>query len=417
MSQFSGRKYRSYGFRGSSRGGRRAWGFLAPRDLPPTLGVTVDTILLDQIHGNRCAPEDAKITHCEYVASYNIQEPKTSVIFVPGTPPRWTPPREAAALKEDSGDYYRDNNAAYFPSYPMEPAVRAVFACDPNFNCAGIDIVTCASTLGNLMRFVLGSHQGFCFTVQMIGKTAFFLRRELSPKDLIKGITGYGYAFPEAYTTWNADVKGSVTHQRIIKYRLGGKSILLRFESDGYIGEHDGSKHQQTSEEPNYSIEDLLQLGLDSKKQDDSALPISVQRAGRIIPQPNVFDLKTRSYRKKDQDILADELPRLWVRQVSKFILAFHDTGVFNDVRVEDVGGRVQFWESENERQIRKLAEVFDRIIDTAMAVQSHKLELRSTGRDPGRMELRHISQDEITSQLPEDVERLWIQNSAVGGE
>jgi len=418
MSQFSGQMSQYHGFRGRGRGGLRTQAAPAPRDLPPPLGITVNTIILDEIHGDSCSRDDAKITGCEYVASYNIQEPKTSIIFVPGTPPRWTPPRNPAALTEDRGEYYRDDNAARFPRYPMEPAVRAVFASDPHFNCDAIDIVACASTLGSLMCFALGSHLGFCFTVHIVGKTAFFLRREASPKAIIEGVRGYGHTFPEAYTTWDADVKRSVLHQRIIKYRLGSKNIMLRFKADGYIEEPNEMKRQEVSEEQEYSIEDhFSEFNPGAKKLEDADLAISVHHAGRVIPQAALFDLKTRSCYKKSQDVLADELPRLWVRQISKFILAFHNTGVFDDIKVEDIGGKSKSWEKKNEKKIRKLVEVLEKVVDTAMAVPNRKVEVRSTGQDPGRLELRNVTQDGSSCSLPQDLERLWIRNGPVGGE
>jgi hypothetical protein len=43
-----------------------------------------------------------------------------------GKPPAWTPIKEHQKLKQDSGDFYRDVNAAHYPPYPTQPAVEAV---------------------------------------------------------------------------------------------------------------------------------------------------------------------------------------------------------------------------------------------------------------------------------------------------
>jgi len=58
-------------------------------------------------------------------------------------------------LDEDSGEYFRDPNAARDPHFPVEPAIRAVFASHPDFKVAAIDIVGCGSTIGNLLRSLL----------------------------------------------------------------------------------------------------------------------------------------------------------------------------------------------------------------------------------------------------------------------
>jgi hypothetical protein len=75
------------------------------------------------------------------------------------------------------------------------------------------------------------------FLVEVVGETVFFIRRENSPREVIADIRGYGHSFPEANTTWDADVRKSETHQRIIRYQLGHINTIVRFEADGYLPE------------------------------------------------------------------------------------------------------------------------------------------------------------------------------------
>lgn len=56
------------------------------------------------------------------------------------------------------------------------------------------------------------------------------------------GRRGYGHTFPEANTTWEADVKGSASHQRLIRYNVAGLDMVVRFEADGYIWPHSNPK-------------------------------------------------------------------------------------------------------------------------------------------------------------------------------
>lgn len=136
-------------------------------------------------------------------------------------------------MKEDSGTYYRDPNAARFPEYPIAPVVQAVSETNPSFPAAEVDIVACGSTLGNILRFSRGQGKAFRFEVETIGNSVFFVRKENDPKEIIEGIRGFGHSFPEDNTTWEPEMKGSETHQRVIQYRLGGLSCLVRFECDG----------------------------------------------------------------------------------------------------------------------------------------------------------------------------------------
>jgi hypothetical protein len=152
-----------------------------------------------------------------------------------GSPPAWTPPVDDAQLKPDSGDVFRDINAAHYPSYPVEPALRSILALQPDFDFQSVDVVGCGSTIGNLLRFAGSTAKPFRFDVDVIGDTVFFVRRENSPTELIKDVRGYGHTFPENYTSWEPETRGSVSHQRIIQYEFGGLRFLVRSETDGYV--------------------------------------------------------------------------------------------------------------------------------------------------------------------------------------
>jgi hypothetical protein len=74
---------------------------------------------------------------------------------------------------------------------------------------------------GNLLRYASSIKQSFRFDIDIIDNTVFFIRKENSPTELIPHIWGYNWAFSQAYTTWDTEIKGSVSHQRLIKYDFG----------------------------------------------------------------------------------------------------------------------------------------------------------------------------------------------------
>lgn len=118
-----------------------------------------------------------------------------------GSPPAWTPPVRDEKLKPDSGDVFRDMNAARYSSFPLEPGLRSLRALQPYYDFQAVDIVGCGSTLGNLLRFARSESRAFRFDVDVIGDVVLFVRRENSPTELINDLRGYGHTFPEAYTT------------------------------------------------------------------------------------------------------------------------------------------------------------------------------------------------------------------------
>ncbi|KAI9831933.1 MAG: hypothetical protein M1819_004655 [Sarea resinae] len=361
----------------------------------------------------------AKITDCECIASYSWLNEKEPTILVPGKPPTWTPLHAAVPLKEDSGTYFRDPNAARYPSYPIEPAVRALLAEHEGFPTTSIDVFGCGSTIGNLLRFIQRDTKPFRFLVEMVGNTVFFVRRENSPTETIPDVRGYGHSFPEAYTTWDADVKGSEFHQRIIRYKFGGLSFLVRFESDGYQkdlvsdpepGEPEQPSLSQTTaniDEPiPASFDTLLAVTSLDMKPSLPAKELTIKTGGRRIPQEAVFELKTRSAWRKDHDLLSDQIARLWVRQIPNFIVAYHKSGSFEDIRIRNVRKEIDAWELLNQHNLRLLTALIRKIIGFAKSSDSERLEVRCVDHDV--LEIREQA-DRYATLLPH-IKAHWVE-------
>jgi len=162
---FSSNSYNRFGGRGSSRGytatrrgsrqGRRSAAHKTLRSLLLLIGLVLTTIYYSELEAEQALSSDARIIGVEDVASYNWLKAKEPTIITPSTyshlkllhyqkslnlrvgkPPKWTPTARSTKLLEDDpkGTYYRDLNAVYFLSYPIEPVVRSIFKVSPNFN-------------------------------------------------------------------------------------------------------------------------------------------------------------------------------------------------------------------------------------------------------------------------------------------
>jgi hypothetical protein len=59
-----------------------------------------------------------------------------------------------------------------------------------------IDMVADVSSLGNLLRFVLGMDKSFRVLAQVVNDTVFLVRIENSLIETIDDIKGYGHTFP-----------------------------------------------------------------------------------------------------------------------------------------------------------------------------------------------------------------------------
>lgn len=284
-----------------------------------------------------------------------------------------------------------------------------------------IDLFACSSTVGSLLRFVRRVDKPFRFFVEVVGNTVFFNRHENSPTQLLVGVKGYGHAFPEAYTTWDTDVKGSASHQRLLRYNFAGLDCILRFECDGYLrssvpGGIDApatARGQQIGEGGTDLASILDRTNVSSSlallaRGGKHKEPLRIEKAGRKIPQEAVFDLKTRAGWRKDLNVLEDELPRYWVAQIPNFILARHDGGVFNDVNVQQIRDDVQKWQGKNQKDLRRLVWLLRQIIAAAKVRKNRKLEVRCKRLDA--LELREQDTDEH-HVLPPELKLRWMED------
>ncbi|KAK6838068.1 geranylgeranyl pyrophosphate synthetase [Apiospora arundinis] len=351
-------------------------------------------------------------------------------MLMPGMPPRWTPLSQPMELAEDSGDYYRDRNAARYPTHPMEPAVVAALSDAPSqCDSAEVDLVACSSTLGNLVRFLRGEQKPFRILVEEIGDTMFFIRREKSPTEKIPDVRGFGHTFPEHYTTWDQSVKSSTSHQRLLSYSFGGMRCFVRFEADGYLPaakvspptRQTNAKAQRTATATDFN--DLLSR-LESTTVDTKETPVAtaaegleIKNAGAKVDQSQIFDLKTRSFRRKfNQDTLSDELPRLWVSQIPNFVLAYHTNGVFDDIRVQDVRAAVAAWEAQQRPVLARLAALLHCIRALVWQNPARRLELCHAADRPGILQVRQQLPD-AGDALSAEVKARWLSAAGVQEE
>ncbi|KAF4126209.1 hypothetical protein GMORB2_1455 [Geosmithia morbida] len=421
---------------GSPRGGRGACQQpkLVEETPPPPCGPLLEEISLEDIlDRSRGELERHGITDCELVASYNwLDKPGRSMI-IPGMPPRWTPPPFPSTLKKDSGTYYRDQNACWYPAHPTEPGAEAIMRLKADQqdtrDSFDVDIFACGSTLGNLLRFVNGGDMKFRMLVEVVGKTVHLIRRENSPYDTIPGVYGYGHTFPEAYTTWDSPVRGSDSHQRIVRYRLGGMHFLVRSKGDGYlpdkVPENLRNVSSDTGESHRASSIDSLASALagnsvSRRAQSSEGQPsLQISVAGQLIPQEAVFNLKTRSAMKKLDgstavEVLEVEVPRLWVSQIPNLVLAYHKRGLFDDIEIQDARPAIAKWESDKEPEVKRFVVLLRKIVEIARSKDDGKFEIV---RNDGENVIRIMQQmpDVAPAFSPETAER-WERWLDAGG-
>ncbi|TGO57491.1 hypothetical protein BOTNAR_0200g00070 [Botryotinia narcissicola] len=377
---------RNWGVSSGARGGFRQGS--SSHVLPPVsdkpFGPEIDSIDIS----NLLIEEDAPIIeNVKYVASYNWVDGKNPIILVPGSPPAWSPPAQDEKLPEDSGAVYRDINAARYPDYPMEPAVRSLLALEPDFKLQDVDLVACGSTIGNLLRFAGSLDMPFRFDADFVGDTVFFIRKGKSPTETIDDLRGYGHTFPERYTTWDRDVGGSCSHQRIIEYDFADLHLLVRSETDGYLKKQEPQATDSSGSEGNAqkSIDQSfanLEVGCTTAVSNNTKLDLRMQ--GVKKSQSQIFDMKTRRHLKTFD--MEEILPRLWVNQTPNFLIAYHKSGLFDNPQVSNVKDKVLGWEKEHTTLLSKFHVLLKRILEVIKDSKDDRVEISWDGNGPFRV-------------------------------
>ncbi|KAI2473042.1 hypothetical protein F4781DRAFT_427803 [Annulohypoxylon bovei var. microspora] len=286
--------------------------------------------------------QDARITDCRYIASYSLTDSSSPQIIIPGQPAVWEAPQLPFQLPKDPGNCLRDQNGAQFPEHPMHPSVQSIFALNEGFNLTSVDIMGCASSLGNILRFVRSVSSTFRYDVEMVGNTLFIINNQRN--EVIPDIHGHGISFLENFTAYQAEMEDTKSHQRIISYSFGGLKCLVRFECDGHL-ENAGDISTTTNELGSLHVSEI-----------STSNSITVKAAGVAVPQHSIVEIKTRSQLKGHID-MGEHLPRLWLRQIPNFIVGYHVKGNFEDIQEKPTQQDLREWESAHESQLRMFAE------------------------------------------------------------
>lgn len=275
----------------------------------------------------------------------------------------------------------------------MQPSVQSIFALNKEFDPSSVDILGCASSLGDILRFVRSVDLTFRFDVEIIGDTLFLVRNHRN--QVIPDVRGYGHSFLNAFLTHGAELQETVSHQRIVSYSFGGLKCLVRYECDGHFSGSE-EKSKATAGEKKVS-------GFPKFPASNS---ITMEPAGNVIPQESILEVKTKSQARDPID-MAEHLPRLWLRQIPSLITAYHRAGNFEDVQEKVVREDLLKWESDHELELRKFASILRQLIIEVKRASHLKLELCRTGLGP--LELREQS-EKPREALPNEWREMWTE-------
>lgn len=218
---------------------------------------------------------------------------------------------------------------------------------------------------------------------------------------------GFGHEFEKAYTRQQID--DSIGHHRIISYRLGGMSLVVRHETDGYDVKPGPSG---SDEDPTGGLSGAV-ASLSLTSDPTLAHPYStgsrlvVRREGQYVPLDRTLELKTRAAPKTLN--IEDVAPQIWISQTPKLVRAYHRGGIFQEPKVENVTTAVQEWQTDNQVQLRTLVALIRRLLDIVKNCGN-----RATVRYVDDGDKLVISPSNGKRMLPESLYLHWEAKSAL---
>lgn len=293
-----------------------------------------------------------------------------------------------------------------------------------DFQPSEVDLIACGSTMGNLLRFIqqdygTKSHivkKSFRFLVEIVGNTVFFIRRENSPTETIPHTNGYWNGFMKKLTTPGIDPAGSTeSHQRIVGYEFAGMNMLVRYEADGFLPHSHQKLGIPCIDQGEAQIDDAMDEDLVIDTQNLVLKKGLKVVAGMTtgVPLSALFDLKTRtrkSHQHQLRNILNEQLPRLWIRQLPYFIVAYQEpgSGCFHpgNTKISNVSEAIVEWEHSKENDLRKLVSPLNKIVSAVKRMPDKEMEVRC-GEDADVLELRSQTAN-VRSALSTSLATRW---------
>ncbi|KAF2109569.1 hypothetical protein BDV96DRAFT_585800 [Lophiotrema nucula] len=320
------------------------------KSLARNTGAVLHTIPLEAL-----APVQEKVTwdqDPELICSYNWQESSdgTNVVFVPGGPPKWTPPALPYKLQPDSGDHCTDLNYGRYPSRPYAPMFHAIESMKPNFKFNDVDVVAERNNLRTLLEFCQGKNfGGYRLDMHLVDQTLFLVKRQEKYWNRASaGQPSYGYNFEEHFTRAEPGLEDATNHYRVVQYPLGPLSVAVRFEADAcYISPHE-------EEVPEPPVPDSQPK---ERQRYNQKAPIKAVQMGEDTPCSTIAELKTQSYKPEQCLSYSSYVDQVWFGRTTHLLTGVYDRqdGTVRRVAYKDTREMAANWEDHVQDALQKM--------------------------------------------------------------
>ncbi|KAH7360690.1 hypothetical protein BKA65DRAFT_591699 [Rhexocercosporidium sp. MPI-PUGE-AT-0058] len=306
--------------------------------------------------------EKVTIKSYESISSYSWKDIEHPTIYVPGLPPKLTPPTLPVQLQKDNLTRRKPRS----PAAALDPLFASLLHHHSSFSMSPIQLVTDRNSLRNILAFASAGSGKWRIDVDMINDTMFFSQWDEFMLMMINGNqdSGFGHAFEDCVTTKEPEVEDSMHHERVVRYELGGLKCLVRFEADAYLsGIEDGD------DEGGGASLATPPIDLPAPKPSRPVLRppyklVHVISRGHSIDPDLIAEIKSCATRMFN---INKTIPQLWFSQTRHLCVGYHKDGlVTRQLVMRDMKEELEKWEAENQRQLRNMVRVIGEIREIA---------------------------------------------------
>jgi hypothetical protein len=153
------------------------------------------------------------------------------------------------------------------------------------------------------------------------------------------------------------------------------------------------------------SVLDSLSLSPESvlpKKSVPTSSKLVIQKEGQAVLLRSTLEVKTRVAHRPLA--FEDVVSQLWVSQRPKLVRAYHTKGLFAVPEVEDVAVQVKLWEDQNQKDLRTLAGLIEKIRDIVRESGGRAVLKYNANRD--NLAFYKLGGEQM---LPKDLYTKWL--------
>ncbi|CAN9313540.1 unnamed protein product [Alternaria alternata] len=261
-------------------------------------------------------------------------------------------------IAPDTGYHFMDEHAERAPVYQYEPAFQAMAVMSPDTRLNDVDVVINRTTILNLIKFLKGTYfQEFHLHLDF-EKNTLFIGRQVRNAKVRSTRNSYGRNFEAALT--ESEIDGATTHHRMLKYKLGSLTLVVRHEADAY------DPAIVTPPDPNAlpTVHPSFDLGYYDAKTfecDESQGTIVIPQ-GKVVPQHQILELKSNASSRPLDQMWLGRTPTCCLG--GKHNAAFDGTYKRRDIRIKSVTQKgdhkdnykgFESWEADNQEVLQKL--------------------------------------------------------------